>query len=61
MKKQEYYVTLRLKLVSDPIKEEDLLSKEILDERFKQVMSYIFDEETVEVNEFKTKLKVKSA
>ncbi|WP_297994098.1 hypothetical protein [uncultured Clostridium sp.] len=61
MKKQEYYVTLKLKLMSDPIKEEDLLSKEILDERFKQVMSYIFDEETIEVNEFKTKLKVKSA
>lgn len=59
MKQQEYYVTLKLKIESDPIQEEDLLTKEIIDERFKQRMSCIFDEETIEVKEFKSKLKVK--
>lgn len=59
MKQQEYYVTLKLKISSDPIQEEDLLAKEIIDERFKQRMSCIFDEETIEVKEFKSKLKVK--
>lgn len=59
MKQQEYYVTLKLRIESDPIQEEDLLTKEIIDERFKQRMSCIFDEETIEVKEFKSKLKVK--
>lgn len=59
MKQQEYYVTLKLKIESDPIQEEDLLTKEIIDERFKQRMDCIFDEETIEVKEFKSKLKVK--
>ena len=36
MKQQEYYVTLKLKIESDLIKEEDLLSKEEIDEKFKK-------------------------
>ena len=59
MKQQEYYVTLKLKIESDPIQEEDLLTKEIIDERFKQRMGCIFDEETIEVKEFKSKIKIK--
>ena len=59
MKQQEYYVTLKLRIESDPIQEEDLLAKEIIDERFKQRMGCIFDEETIEVKEFKSKIKVK--
>lgn len=59
MKQQEYYITLKLKMTSDPIQEEDLLTKEIIDERFKQRMSYIFGEETIEVKEFKSKIKIK--
>lgn len=59
MKQQEYYVTLKLKIESDPIQEEDLLTKEIIDERFKQRMGCIFDEETIEVKEFKSKMKIK--
>ena len=58
MKQQEYYVTLKLKIESDPMQEEDLLTKEIIDERFKQRMSYIFDEEIIEVKEFKSRYKV---
>ena len=57
MKKQEYYVTLKLKIESDPL--EDLIDKETIDERFKKEFSYIFDNEDIEVREFKTKLKVK--
>lgn len=59
MKQQEYYVTLKLKIESDSIQEEDLLTKEIIDERFKKRMSCIFDEETIEVKEFKSKIKIK--
>ena len=59
MKQQEYYVTLKLKISSDPIQEEDLLAKEIIDVRFKQRMSCIFDEVTIEVKEFKSKIKIK--
>lgn len=59
MKKQEYYVTLKLKIESDPVQEEDLIAKEEIDERFKKEFDCIFDEETIEVKEFKSKLKVK--
>ena len=59
MKKQEYYVTLKLKIESDPINEEDLIAKEEIDERFKEKFDCIFNEETIEVKEFKSKLKVK--
>ena len=59
MKKQEYYVTLKLKIESDPINEEDLIAKEEIDEKFKKEFDSIFDEETIEVKEFKSKIKVK--
>lgn len=59
MKKQEYYVTLKLKIESDPINEEDLIAKEEIDERFKKEFDRIFNEETIEVKEFKSKIKVK--
>lgn len=52
-------MTLKLKIESDSIQEEDLLTKEIIDERFKQRMSCIFDEGTIEVKEFKSKIKIK--
>lgn len=59
MKKQEYYVTLKLKIESDAINEEDLITKEEIDERFKKEFDCIFNEETIEVKEFKSKIKVK--
>lgn len=59
MKKQEYYVTLKLKIESNPINEEDLIAKEEIDERFKKEFDCIFNEETIEVKEFKSKIKVK--
>lgn len=36
MQQQEYYITLKLKIVSDPVKEEDLITKEEIDEKFKK-------------------------
>lgn len=60
MKKQEYYVTLKLKIVSDPIKEEDLLTKEEIDEKFKKEFDCIFDNDELNVTEFKSKLKAKA-
>ena len=59
MKKQEYYVTLKLKIESDPITEEDLIAKEEIDERFKKEFDCIFNEDELNVMEFKSKLKVK--
>ena len=59
MKKQEYYVTLKLKIESDPINEEDLIAKEEIDERFKKEFDCIFNEDELNVTEFKSKLKVK--
>ena len=59
MKKQEYYVTLKLKIESDPINEEDLIAKEEIDERFKKEFDCIFNEDDLRVTEFKSKLKVK--
>lgn len=59
MKKQEYYVTLKLKIESDPINEEDLIAKEEIDERFKKEFDSIFDNDELNVTEFKSKLKVK--
>ena len=59
MKKQEYYVTLKLKIESDPINEEDLITKEEIDERFKKEFDCIFNEDDLMVTEFKSKLKVK--
>lgn len=59
MKKQEYYVTLKLKIESDPINEEDLIAKEEIDERFKKEFDCIFNEDELNVMEFKSKLKVK--
>ena len=43
MKQQEYYVTLKLKIESDLIKEEDLLTKEEIDEKFKKEFDCIFE------------------
>ena len=60
MKKQEYYVTLKLKIESDPINEEDLIAKEEIDERFKKEFDCIFDNNELNVMEFKSKLKVKN-
>lgn len=59
MKKQEYYVTLKLKIESDAINEEDLITKEEIDERFKKEFDCIFNEDDLRVTEFKSKLKVK--
>ena len=59
MKKQEYYVTLKLKIESDPINEEDLIAKEEIDEKFKKEFDSIFDNDELNVTEFKSKLKVK--
>ena len=59
MQQQEYYVTLKLKIESDPINEEDLIAKEEIDERFKKEFDCIFDEDELNVMEFKSKLKVK--
>ena len=59
MKKQEYYVTLKLKIESDPVQEEDLIAKEEIDERFKKEFDCIFNEDELRVTEFKSKLKVK--
>ena len=59
MKKQEYYVTLKLKIESDPVQEEDLIAKEEIDERFKKEFDCIFNEDDLRVTEFKSKLKVK--
>ena len=59
MKKQEYYVTLKLKIESDPINEEDLIAKAEIDERFKKEFDCIFNEDDLRVTEFKSKLKVK--
>ena len=59
MKKQEYYVTLKLKIESDPINEEDLIAKEEIDEKFKKEFDSIFNEDDLRVTEFKSKLKVK--
>ena len=43
MKQQEYYVTLKLKIESDLIKEEELLTKEEIDEKFKKEFNCIFN------------------
>ena len=59
MKNQEYYVTLKLKIQSDPVQEEDLIAKEEIDERFKKEFDCIFNEDELNVTEFKSKLKVK--
>ena len=60
MKQQEYYVTLKLKIESDLIKEEDLLTKEEIDEKFKKEFNCIFNNDELNVTEFKSKLKVKA-
>ena len=60
MKQQEYYVTLKLKIESDLIKEEDLLTKEEIDEKFKKEFNCIFNNDELNVTEFKSKLKVKT-
>ena len=60
MKQQEYYVTLKLKIESDLIKEEDLLTKEEIDEKFKKEFNWIFNNDELNVTEFKSKLKVKT-
>ena len=60
MKQQEYYVTLKLKIESDLIKEEDLLTKEEIDEKFKKEFNCIFNNDGLNVTEFKSKLKVKT-
>ena len=60
MKQQEYYVTLKLKIESDLIKEEDLLNKEEIDEKFKKEFNCIFNNDELNVTEFKSKLKVKT-
>ena len=60
MKQQEYYVTLKLKIESDLIKEEDLTTKEEIDEKFKKEFDCIFDNDELNVTEFKSKLKVKT-
>ena len=60
MKQQEYYVTLKLKIESDLIKEEDLTTKEEIDEKFKKEFDCIFDNDELNVTEFKSKLKVKA-
>lgn len=59
MKKQEYYVTLKLKIESDPVQEEDLITKEEIDGKFKKEFDCIFDNDELNVTEFKSKLKVK--
>ena len=60
MKQQEYYVTLKLKIESDLIKEEDLLTKEEIDDKFKKEFNCIFNNDELNVTEFKSKLKVKA-
>ena len=60
MQQQEYYVTLKLKIESDLIKEEDLLTKEEIDEKFKKEFNCIFNNDELNVTEFKSKLKVKT-
>lgn len=60
MQQQEYYVTLKLKIESNPIKEEDLTTKEEIDEKFKKEFDCIFDNDELNVTEFKSKLKVKA-
>ena len=60
MKQQEYYVTLKLKIESDLIKEEDLLTKEEIDEKYKKELNCIFNNDELNVTEFKSKLKVKT-
>ena len=60
MKQQEYYVTLKLKIESDLIKEEDLLTKEEIDEKFKKEFNCIFNNDELNVTESKSKLKVKT-
>ena len=60
MKQQEYYVTLKLKIESDLIKEEDLLTKEEIDEKFKKEFNCIFNNDELNITEFKSKLKVKT-
>ena len=60
VKQQEYYVTLKLKIESDLIKEEDLLTKEEIDEKFKKEFNCIFNNDELNVTEFKSKLKVKT-
>ena len=60
MNQQEYHVTLKLKIESDLIKEEDLLTKEEIDEKFKKEFNCIFNNDELNVTEFKSKLKVKT-
>lgn len=60
MQQQEYYITLKLKIVSDPVKEEDLITKEEIDEKFKKEFDCIFNNDELNVTEFKSKLKAKA-